>query len=673
MKRTLAAVTFALAATLVSSAGAAGREPPPRFRLDVLTADWHGLGRAQDWETAWPRLQEAAAEVFLSIDEREMAAYDWQAQRIVLEPEAGARLLAAARKLPEASERLHKLRALWSTDDLREIVNPRGFVVSLDGRPLYGGIFLDKHSNLSMEYPVLHSAVDEHRRVVLRFSPIQWSFGSLWDDGTGDALESEVHPAVSELREVFPDAVERMGPERRKAIDRFRRLIRNPQVQAFFAERGTPARPPAVAAVAKPLPGPPPLVTANPYSRRADEGWSLYFGYPDDVAEVRYRLAGDPEDSAWGVAGLHGQGYLGRLAPGRHRVDVEALDWGGETVGRYALWLDPEREAILQARYTLEMTYNSWVGFSDREEYSYFFYSHLQSYRDALKEARYSLDDCGLDRRVPLFPPEKKPGESEAGRLYEQVSPAVSYACVQLVYRDGETTAPRRVYHHPEEIARDAPPPAPTAEAPGEVLAVNASLSSSGWSLSFQLEESAREVRYRLADDAEWRSTGPGTVVNLATGERLARTWIVLETHRVRAGRHRIDVKVTGWDGAESGLYTAWFDPEHELVAGAKKTLLEPGGEWAKFDRDSGDNTLLYLSGISGAMDGLREVRYSLDGCSLHQRLPFRPWSYLGEHTKNYDHGHLWLPRTVRSFCVQLVFRDGEVTEAREYVKPALP
>jgi hypothetical protein len=673
MKKTLAAAAFALAAAVANPAGGAGREAAPRFRLDILTADWQDLGRAQDWETAWPRLQEAAAGVFFSVDERDVATYDWPAQRIVLRPEAGARLLAAAQKLPERSERLYRLRALWSTDDLREIVNPRGFVVSLDGRPLYGGIFLDKHSNLSMEYPVLHSAVDEHRRVVLRFSPVQWPFGSLWDGGTGDALESAVHPAVTELREVFPDALERMPPERRKQIDRFRRLIRNPEVQALFAERGAPARPPAVAAVAKPLPGPPPLVTANPYSQRAGEGWSIYFGHPDDVAEVRYRMPGDPGDPGWHAAGLHGQAYLGRLAPGRHRVEVEALDWSGETVGRYALWLDPEREAIVQARHVLDMTANSWIGFSDRDEYTFLSYSHLLGRRDALEEARYSLDNCGLDRRVPLFPPEKKPGESEKGRLYEEVPAAVSYACVQLVYRDGETTAPRRFYHHPAETARDAPPPAPSTDGPGEPLAVNASLSSSGWSLSFQLEESARQVRYRLAGDPEWRSTGPGTVINLATGERLANTWIVLDTHRVTAGRHRIDVKVTNWDGVESGLYTVWFDPEHELVAGAKKMLREPGAEWARFDRDAGDNTLLYLSTVASAMDGLREVRYSVDGCSLEKRLPFQPWSYLGERTKNYDHSYLWLPRTVRSFCLQLVFRDGEVTEAREYVKEKAP
>ena len=89
---TLVAVSLALAAVVASPAWS---EAPPRFRLDILMADWRDLGQIQDWESAWPRLQEASGDVFFSIGERDVAAYDWQAQRIVLRPEVSQRLLAA--------------------------------------------------------------------------------------------------------------------------------------------------------------------------------------------------------------------------------------------------------------------------------------------------------------------------------------------------------------------------------------------------------------------------------------------------------------------------------------------------------------------------------------------------------------------------------------------------
>jgi hypothetical protein len=568
----IAAMALALAAGIATPVWPA--EPgdaPRRFRLEILMADWEDLERAQDWERAWPLLSKAAGKALLSIDERDVAAYDWQAQRIVLRPEASSRLLAAAQKLPDMPERLYKLRALWSTDDLLEIVDHRGFVVSLDGRPIYGGIFLNKSSNLSMDYPVIHSAMDGDRRIVLRLSPIQFSFGSLWDDGTGDALESPAHPAVRELRAAFPDALKNMSPEEREEIETFKRLILDARVKELFAGLGTPSQPPPVLAEEKPA-RPPALLGANPYSRDADEGWSIYFGYPDDVAEVRYRLAGD---SGWEVAGYQGQASLGKLGPGRHRIEIEALDFAGERAGRYTLWLDPEREAILGSRHVLEMTYNSWFSFKDREDWdeTCFFYSHLLSHRDALKEVRYSFDNCDLDRRVPL---------SSEGDGYEWLPKTVSYACVQLVYRDGETTAPRRFYHHPEEIARLAKPPEPAAEPPADSSAarpvsLRTSVSSSGWMLSFDLESShlPRAIHYRFADDPEWRSTGPDTMINLVTGERFPRTWIVLEAHKVTLGRHRIEVKLTDWNGAESGPYSVWFDPEREII---DKTKSKPEG-----------------------------------------------------------------------------------------------
>lgn len=662
MKRgTLAALVLAWTAGTASPVWPA--EPAPqRFRLDVLMADWHDLERAQEWEAAWPLLKNAAGNVLFSIGERDVAAYDWEAQRIVLRPEVSLRLLKAAQELPDLPERLYKLRALWSTDDLQDIVLPRGFVVSLDGRQLYGGIFLSKASNLSMPFPVIHSAMDESRRIVLRFSPVQFTFGSLWDNGNGDALESSTHPAALELRAAFPDAMERMSPEWREEVEGFKRLIRDAEVEALFAGLETPAQPPAVPVVEKTLERPV-LVSANAYSRDADEGWSLYFGYPEEeVAEIRYRMAGTPGDAGWGVAGSHGQASLGRLGPGRHQIEIEALDFAGERAGRYTLWLDPEREAILDSRDVLDMTYNSWVdirGYQDHDK-ALFSYGHLAGHRDALQEVRYSFDNCDLDRRLSF---------SSEGRDFEWISPTVSYACVQLVYRDGVTTAPRRFYRNPEEIARLAKPPAPAAETPAAgPVTLSTSVSNSGWMLLFHFESSARAVHYRFADDPEWRSTGPGTSINLITGERLPKTWFVIEAHELTLGRQRIDVKLTDWNGVESGPYTVWFDPEREIVEKAKSELSKPDEEWdwAGFDHDSGDTTLLWFSKVESHLEALREVRYSIDGCALDQRLPFRPWTYLGE-DQGLDDAFVRLPRTVKSACVQLVFRDGEMTEPRQF------
>lgn len=644
---------------------------PSRFRLTILIADWEDLGRAQEWSAAWPRLKQAAGNALLTIDERDVAAYDWQAQRIVLHPAVSLRVLAAVQERPEISERLRRLRALWSTDDLMDAANLRGFVVSLDGRPLYGGIFLHKHSQLSMGYPVIHVAMDDDRRIVLRLSPIQFAFGSLWDDGTGDALESAVDPAVREIQEVFSGAKERMDLDNDRGIERHKRRIRDPRVEALFAALGTPAQAPDLPAPAGAEGAPPVPLGATPYMRDPDEGWSLFFSRPAEVAEIRYRFAGDPagapEESAWGVASDYGQAPLGRLAPGRYRIDVEALDWAGARVGRYPFWLDTEREAVFAERLLLERP-EPWVAFHDRgeESTSGLYFHHLLGRRDVLREIRYSLDDCDLDRRFSV--------SSES--YSEEVPAAVDFACVQLVYRDGEATAPRRFAHHPEatDDSGTTPPGPAVVEAPApppgpQPVSLRVQQYSSGWQLYFDLQTNrrARQIRYRFGRDPEWRSTGPDIHIDLTTGERFPSQQVWLAPRQVTLGRHRVEVKLTDWSGVETGPYTLWFDPEAEIVASAKSELLQADRDWAAFDEDYGgeDSILLSFLILHSYRDALREVRYSLDACGLDQRLPFEPWTELGKVSVTTESFLLWPPRNVKSACVQLVFRDGEVTESR--------
>jgi len=225
-----------------------GHGAEPRFRISVLKPGWHELGTGYEWEDIGPRLRQAVGEVLWTVDERDVAAYDWRAQRIVLRPEAAQSLLAALHRLPELPERLQKLQALWSTGDLCRALCHRGFLVSLDGKPLYGGIFAQKISQAAIEFPVLYAAVDEERRIVLRLDPVHFPFGSLWDDGTGDALESPVDPDVRELHEIVPHARDEMGAKERTKVERFKRLILDSRVAALFAGRGTPAQPPPAAA-----------------------------------------------------------------------------------------------------------------------------------------------------------------------------------------------------------------------------------------------------------------------------------------------------------------------------------------------------------------------------------------------------------------------------------------
>jgi hypothetical protein len=651
----------------------------PRFRLTVLMEDWMELGRAQTWEEAWPRLKAASGAPFFTIDERDVAAYDWQAQRIVLRPEVNQRLLEAAQKLPRVPGRLGKLKALWSDDDLWDIFVYRGFVVSLDGEPLYGGLFLQKHSNLAMDYPVIHWAMDDDRRIILRLSPIQFTFGSLWDDGSGDALEDEVHPAVREIRQVFPTVKEDLEEESWKRIDSFKRRIQDPRIQKVFAALKTPAQAPPLR-VERPAPAQPVRVSVNPYSRDVPsspfkEGWSLFFGWPETVSEIRYRRAWQGERARWRVACDQGQASLGELPPGRYKIDIEALDWAGEVVGRYVFWLDPEREDAFRDKILMEETSNDWIDFHDSEkgDWSGLYFHALLNPWGALREIRYSLDGCALDRRFPVSFKDSDGKE----KISESVPPETVFACVQLVYQDGEASPSRRFYHHDVEPEPEPAPSEPVAANPAppagpQPVSLKTQRYDESWELYLDLEDgsSTREIRYRFGNDPEWHPVRPSERIDLITGERYPSQRLWLTPEKVRLGRHRLEVKLKDWNGVESGPYVLWFDLEAEIVKKAKDELLAADSEWADFD-DEYD--LVSFSKLQSWRNALREVRYSFDGCALDRRYPFLVWTRLSEVSKGYEDFFVRGVKAFQSVCVQVVFRDGEVTEPRQYFRKTPP
>ncbi|HEV7786880.1 MAG TPA: hypothetical protein VGQ28_16155, partial [Thermoanaerobaculia bacterium] len=314
-----------------------------RFQLAVLAEEG-----GSDWADAWPRLQAAVAEPLLVVDEHDVEAYDWAAQRIVLRSEVTPRFLPVLQKLMPSDKRLQKLKALWEGSYL-VYLGHQGFVVSLGGQPLYGGVFLDKASQMDIRYPVLHADMDEENRIVLRFSPIHYPFGSLWDDGTsGDALDSPASLSVKEVQSAFKQAFpevrtpkDYLSKEERELVARFKRLILDSRVQALFSRLGVPAqapRHPRENLAGGPAPVQP-LVVLNPWLIHY---WELHFelGDPDSVAEIRIRAGDDairhrisPDQHQIRLK-MHPEW----LTAGRHRFEVKLVDFAGVESAPYVYW-----------------------------------------------------------------------------------------------------------------------------------------------------------------------------------------------------------------------------------------------------------------------------------------------------------------------------------------------
>ena len=340
--------------------------------------------------------------------------------------------------------------------------------------------------------------------------------------------------------------------------------------------------------VAAPPPGRKPPLSPPPvalFPRRDTSHWELAFDLADRdaVDEIRFRMAPDGE---WMKTRPNRSATVppSWIRPGRHHVEVELVDRAGNVSGPYLLAFDPEEDVLRWAKHDLRRTAYSWIELDDREYLTRYqlFFSDLLYVRDVLREIRYSLDDCSLDRRFPFEPwtdLQRAPGNVEPNCV--EVPKTLASACVQLVFRDGEVTEPHRFWFRrpeprPEErVAAPAPP-----ASPGPVTLLT-SRSNSGWDLIFQVDQwkTLREIRYRLGEDPEWTSTGDYPVLSPHTGLPRPEIGVPMDPLRIAPGRLRVEVQLVDPAGKVSGPWTLWFDPLAEVIAEARQELRAPSAE----------------------------------------------------------------------------------------------
>ena len=206
----------------------------------------------------------------------------------------------------------------------------------------------------------------------------------------------------------------------------------------------------------------------------AGDIWHFHFrlAHPEAVREIRFRSKSDG-DGAWSSAAreldpvTHEPSPVTSVdlpftwaRPGRQKIEVALVGKAGKVSGTYLLELDLEAEAIALAKEELGDAPNGWAGFADRESWKETLLSFHWPFRhhNALREIRYSLDSCDLGQRIPMHSKPGFFGPEWEGEEYLRVPKSVSYACAQLVFRDGTTHGPLRIEH----VTGSEPPPDPT-------------------------------------------------------------------------------------------------------------------------------------------------------------------------------------------------------------------
>ena len=183
---------------------------------------------------------------------------------------------------------------------------------------------------------------------------------------------------------------------------------------------------------------------------RHNGGWSVVFSIADPTLGISWRM---------GEAGeFRETGFLDTLDPRTRKrmpnpsielaadapaatIQVRYVDISGELQGPFPIKFDPEAALIHDQRKILDMTATSWLSFREFNGLLVY-YTHLMSYRCAIREVRVGIDSAVPDKvlKMPPCDPRDPSVIPHDAQPYLKLAPSTQFVSVELTYRDGSVS-----------------------------------------------------------------------------------------------------------------------------------------------------------------------------------------------------------------------------------------
>jgi uncharacterized caspase-like protein len=183
---------------------------------------------------------------------------------------------------------------------------------------------------------------------------------------------------------------------------------------------------------------------------RHNGGWTVVFSIADPTLGISWRIGETSE--------FRETGFLDTLDPRTRKrmpnpsielaadapaatIQIRYVDTSGEMQGPFPIRFDPEAALIHDQRKILDMTATSWLSFRDFNGLLVY-YTHLMSYRCAIREARVGIDSAVPDKvlKMPACDPRDPSAIPHDSQPYLKLAPSTQFVSVELTYRDGSVS-----------------------------------------------------------------------------------------------------------------------------------------------------------------------------------------------------------------------------------------
>lgn len=182
---------------------------------------------------------------------------------------------------------------------------------------------------------------------------------------------------------------------------------------------------------------------------RHNGGWTVSFSIADPTLGISWRM---------GEGAFRETGFMDALDPRTRKrmpnpsiqlpadapagtIELRYIDAQGEMQGPFPIKFEPEAALIRDQRKILDMTAMSWLSFRDYNGLLVY-YTHLMSYRCAIREVRIGIDSAVPDKVLKMPPCDMRDPIAipSSAQPYLKLAPNVQSVSVELTYRDGSVS-----------------------------------------------------------------------------------------------------------------------------------------------------------------------------------------------------------------------------------------
>jgi Caspase domain len=247
--------------------------------------------------------------------------------------------------------------------------------------------------------------------------------------------------------DVFLNGLEKVQVDTTKDTTKDAGKSAEPQPQVAALSPAVVPRPPKEEAINAPI----------ALFSRHNGGWTVVFSIADPTLGISWRMgnAGDFRET----------GFLDTLDPRTRKrmpnpsvelaadvpaatIEVRYVDVSGNPQGPFPIKFDPEAALIHDQRKILDMTATSWLSFREFNGLLVY-YTHLMSYRCAIREVRIGIDTSVPDRVLKMPPCDMKDPSAIPydAKPYLKLPPSNKLVSVELTYRDGSVSEIKSFRH----------------------------------------------------------------------------------------------------------------------------------------------------------------------------------------------------------------------------------